>query len=141
MILSDVNILLYAHRNDAADHPRFRDWLYTITTGPEPFGISEIILASFMRVVTNPKIYRPPTPLQFAIEFCRSLRDRSNAVPVKPGARHWDIFADLCSRAHATGDLVPDAYIAALAIESDCELITLDRDFARFPGLRWRHPF
>ena len=141
MILSDVNILLYAHRNDAADHPRFRDWLYTVTTGPETLGISEIILSSFMRVVTNPKVYRPPTPLQFAIEFCESLRSRPNAELVTPGARHWDIFTDLCSRARATGDLVADAYLAALAIESECEFVTLDRDFARFPGLRWRHPF
>ena len=141
MILSDVNILLFAHRNDAADHRRFRDWLDTVTTGPERFGISEIVLCSFVRVVTNPRILRPPTPLQYALEFCDSLRNRPNAVRVTPGMRHWDIFTDLCSRARAAGDLVQDAYLAALAIEFECEFITTDRDFARFPGLRWRQPF
>ena len=141
MILTDVNILLYAHRNDAADHSRFRDWLDAVTFGPATFGISEIVLGSFVRVVTHPKILHPPTPLQHALEFCESLHNRPNAVFVTPGARHWDIFTDLCSRARATGDLVQDAYLAALAIESECEWITLDRDFARFPGLRWRHPF
>jgi toxin-antitoxin system PIN domain toxin len=141
VILNDVNILLYAHRNDAADHSRFRDWLDAVTAAPEPFGLSEIVLGSFVRVVTNPKILNPPTPLQYALEFCESLRNRPNAVLVTPGTRHWEIFTDLCLRARATGDLVQDAYLAALAIESGCEWITLDRDFARFPGLRWRHPF
>jgi toxin-antitoxin system PIN domain toxin len=132
---------LYAHRNDAADHPRFRDWLYTVTNAGTFFGISEIILSSFVRVATNPKIYDPPTPLPYALEFCESLRKRPNAVRVTPGEHHWDIFTDLCSRTRAIGNLVADAYLAALAIESECEFVTLDRDFAKFPGLRWRHPF
>lgn len=141
MILPDVNILLYAHRSDVADHARFRDWLRDATAGPEPFGISEIVLSSFVRVVTHPRILRPPTSLEQALEFCESLRDRPMAMLVVPGERHWEIFVDLCRRARATGDLVQDAYLAALAIEANCEWITVDRDFARFPGLRWRHPF
>ena len=58
----------------------------------------------------------------------------------QPAARHWAIYEQLCVAAGAKGNLVSDAFIAALAIESGCELITTDRDFARFPGLRWRHP-
>lgn len=141
MILSDVNVLVYAHRDEAADHLRFRRWLDDVINAPEPFAISEIVLSSFVRVVTNPRILRSPSPLQYALDFCESLRSRPNAVAVAPGPDHWQIFTDLCMRARATGDLVQDAFLAALAIESKCEWITLDRDFARFPGLRWRHPF
>ena len=72
--------------------------------------------------------------------FAAALRDRSNAVLVAPGPRHWTIFERLCTESGARGNLVPDAYHAALAIESGSEWITTDRDYGRFPGLRWRHP-
>lgn len=75
-----------------------------------------------------------------ALAFADALRAQTNAVIVSPGSRHWQIFEGLCVAAGAKGDLVPDAYLAALAIESGCEWITTDRDFSRFPGLRWRHP-
>jgi len=132
---------LYAHRHDAADHRRFRQWLDAVVAGPEDYGFSDLILSSFVRVVTLPKIFQPPTPLAEALEFCDFLRNRPNAFSVVPGPRHWQIFADLCIRVGARGALVSGTYLAALAIESQCEFITLDRDFARFPGLRWRHPF
>jgi toxin-antitoxin system PIN domain toxin len=132
---------VYAHRDEAADHARFHRWLYDASQGPEPFAISESILVSFVRVVTNPRILRFPTPLQGALDFCDALRNQPGVVTVEPGRHHWQIFSDLCRRASAAGNLVQDAFIAALAIEHNCELITLDRDFAKFPGLRWRQPF
>ena len=61
-------------------------------------------------------------------------------MPIAPGPRHWGIFAGLCRTTGVRGNLVPDAYLAALAIESGSEWISTDRDYARFPGLRWRHP-
>jgi toxin-antitoxin system PIN domain toxin len=76
-----------------------------------------------------------------ALTFVRAIRDAPNAVAIEPGPRHWDLFERLCVQGGAKGNLVADAYLAALAIESGCEWITTDRDFARFPGLRWRHPF
>lgn len=82
-----------------------------------------------------------PAPVESALAFAAALREQSNAVILAPGARHWAIFERLCREAGATGNLVPDAYLAALAIEHGAELITADRDFARFPGVRWRHPF
>src|SRR5439155_11239478 len=106
-----------------------------------PFGVSEMVFSSFVRIVTNQRIFQPAAPLDAALAFCNHLRDRPNAILVAPGQRHWTIFTDLCRRAKARGDLVPDAYLAAMAIESGCEWITTDRDFARFPGLRWRAPF
>ncbi|HEU4887112.1 MAG TPA: type II toxin-antitoxin system VapC family toxin [Thermoanaerobaculia bacterium] len=141
MILTDVNVLIYAHREDAADHARFRDWIEAVVAGPEAFGIADLVLSGFLRVATHPRVFHPPTPLQRALEFCDFLRNQPNAVSVRPGDRHWDIFTDLCLRARAGGNLIADAYLAALAIESGCEWITTDRDFSRFPGLRWRHPF
>jgi toxin-antitoxin system PIN domain toxin len=141
VILIDVNVLAYAHRDDAADHRRFRAWLEDVIEQPEAFGVSEIVLSAFTRIVTHPRIFHPPTPLESALAFCRLLREQPNAVLISPGARHWSIFTDLCDRANARGDLVADAYLAAMAIESGCEWITTDRDFSRFPGLRWRHPF
>ena len=141
MLLADVNVLVYAHRNDVADHRHFREWWETQIGGPEPFGLAELVLSSFVRIVTNPRFFFEPTPLTDALSICRSLLDRQNIVIIRPGEHHWQIFDDLCRRANIRGDLVSDAYLAALAIESDCEWITLDRDFARFPGLRWRTPF
>ena len=98
------------------------------------------MLSSVVRVVTHPKVFNKPSPLADAIAFVEQLRERPNCVPVTPGRRHWDIFRNLCIDADVKGNLVPDAYLAAMAIESGCEWITTDRDFSRFKGLRWRHP-
>src|SRR5438067_13540116 len=80
VILTDVNVLIYAHREDAADHRRFRDWIEEVVAGPEAFGVSDLILSGFLRVVSHPKIFHPPTPLPRALEFCEFLRDQRNAV-------------------------------------------------------------
>lgn len=141
MILSDVNVLIYAHREDVVDHRRFREWLEAMIAGPDAFAFSELVLSGFVRVATHPRVFNPPTPLERALEFCDFLRSQPNAVPVSPGERHWEIFTALCSQSGAAGNLVADAYLAALAIESGSEWITTDRDYGRFPGLRWRHPF
>ncbi len=90
--------------------------------------------------MTHPRIFDPPSPLDAGLAFVREVRERPNCVSVAPGPRHWDIFTRLCHDAGAKGNLVPDAYLAALAIESGCEWVTTDRDDARFPGLRWRLP-
>jgi toxin-antitoxin system PIN domain toxin len=98
------------------------------------------VVSGFIRIVTHPRIFTVPTPLDAALDFTARLKAHDNCLLVEPGTRHWDIFVDLCRSSGARGNLVPDAYLAALAIESGCEWITTDRDFARFPGLRWRHP-
>ncbi len=138
MQLPDVNVLIYAHREDAAEHDRYAGWLRALTAGDEPFALSEVVLASFLRIVTNQRIFDPPTPMETAVAFCQRLVDWPRASLIAPSRRHWDVFVNLCKS--IKGPLVADAYIAALAIEHGCELITTDADFARFPGLRWRHP-
>ncbi len=140
MLLPDVNVLVYAHREDAPDHDRHLAWLEQTVNSDEAFGLADIVLSGFIRVVTHPRVFSPASPVDTALAFTTALRQRPNCVVIAPGARHWDIFTSLCRRAGARGNLIPDAYLAALAIESGSDWITTDRGFARFPGLRWRHP-
>ena len=140
MILPDVNVLVYAHREDADRHEEYRAWLEGVLRGPSAYGLSDLVLSGFIRVVTHPKAFVRPTPLARALDFVSTLRDRELRVSVRPGRRHWAIFQSLCREVETRGNLVPDAWLAALAIESGSEWITTDRDFTRFPGLRTRHP-
>ncbi len=140
MVLPDVNVLVSAYRDDAVAHASCYKWLRNVFEGEEPFGVSDIVLSGFLRIVTHPGIFILPSPADDALEFIDEMRDQPHCVPVSPGQRHWEIFSRLYLEVGARGNLVPDAYLAALAIESGCEWITLDRDFARFEGLRWNLP-
>jgi toxin-antitoxin system PIN domain toxin len=140
LLLCDVNVLVYAHREDAAHHLRCREWLESTVNGEEAYGVSELVLSGFVRVVTHPKVFAQPSALSDALAFAAQVKDQAHAVPVRPGARHWEIFQRLCTEYAVRGNLVRDAYLAALAIESGCEWVTTDQDFARFKGLRMRNP-
>lgn len=140
MVLPDVNVLVYAHREETADHAACRDWLEGTVNGDEAYAMSDIVLSGFIRVVTHPKVFKHPSRGADAFAFAEQLRRQPGCVRVEPGPRHWDVFRRLCVESGAKGNLVPDAYLAALAIESGCEWISTDRDFSRFKGLRWRHP-
>lgn len=135
-----MNVLVYAHREELPDHIAYRDWLLGAVNGEAAYGMSELVLAGFVRVVTNPRVFDVPTPLDTALAATEVLRSQPNCVLVGPGTAHWDIFTRLCRAAGAKGNLIADAYLAALAIEAGAEWTTSDRDFSRFPGLRWRHP-
>ncbi len=140
MRLVDVNVLVYAFREDAPRHRDFKQWLDTAARSDEAYGVSDQVLSGFLRVVTHPRVFHPPTPIDRALAFADAYRGQPNAVPIMPDARHWEIFTRLCRDAGARGNLIPDAWLAALAIETGSEFITTDRDYARFAGLRWRHP-
>ena len=140
MVLLDVNVLVYAHREETQGHARYREWLETVVNSDAAYGLSDLVLSGFLRVVTHPRVFREPTPLGVALTFIGEVRDRQNCVHIMPGERHWEIFTRLCRATDAKGNVVPDAYLAALAIEVGAEWVTTDRDYARFPGLRWRHP-
>ena len=141
MILPDVNVLLYAFRQDADRHPDYHQWLEQIVNDEAPFGVSPQTLASLVRISTHRGIYVNPSRLDEAMDFCEAILAAPNCAVVQPRERHWSIFTDLCRQARVKGNLVQDAWFAALAIESGCEWITTDRDYARFPRLRWREPF
>lgn len=140
MILPDVNVLIRTHREELPEHVRYRAWLEQAVDSDSAFGLSDLVLSGFIRVVTHPRIFLPPSPLPDALSFVNALADQPNRVPIAPGPNHWSVFRRLVTETGARGNLVPDAWFAALAIEHGCEWITADRDFARFPGLRWRHP-
>jgi uncharacterized protein len=140
VILPDVNVLVYAFRSDLPEHEAHRSWLRRTLENESRFAVSDLVMSGFLRVVTSPRVFIRPDPLEDALAFVEAIGTRPNCTTVRPGARHWPIFVRLCREANAKGPLVADAYYAALAIEAGCEWITTDRDFARFPGLRWAQP-
>lgn len=140
MILVDVNVLVYAFDLRSVDHQRYASWLEGTLASDELVGVSDLVLSAFTRIVTHPRILVRPATIETALAFANQVRDAPATVVVSPGDRHWSIFERLCRSVGAKGNLVADAFHAALAIESGAEMITADRDFSRFPGLRWRHP-
>jgi hypothetical protein len=141
VISCDVNVLIYAHHADDSRHDQYLDWLEAAVNGDRPFGLPSLVCSGFLRIVTHPKVLTRPLATDDALDILERLRDAPAVVPLEPGRRHWSIFSRLCRRVSARGNAVPDAYLAALAIEHDCEWNSADRGFARFPGLRARHPF
>jgi toxin-antitoxin system PIN domain toxin len=140
MMLPDVNIFMYAFRPDLARHREMREWLNKLVQGDQAYGVSDLVLSAFLRIVTNPQAFKDPETIEDALAFVEKVRGEPKCVVIAPGPRHWSIFTGLCRQVRAKGNLVPDAFLAALAIESGSEFITTDRDYSRFPGLRWRHP-
>ena len=140
MLIADVNVFLYAHRPESPDHPRYMAWLQQALLGPEPFGVSDAVLASFVRIATHHRVFVEPTPSKVALAFCDAVRDAPAATVLQPGPDHWRLFSDLIIDSSARGNLVPDAYLAALAIEQGATFVTTDTGFARFAGLRRSHP-
>lgn len=140
MILPDVNVLIYAYRKDQIHHEVSRDWLMDVVNGPSAFGMSRLVLSAVVRLMTNSRIYHPAESLGDVFDYCNWLLARPTCILVEPGERHWAVFERLCRDADTRGARVTDAWLAALAIEHGCEWITFDRDYARFPGLKWRVP-
>lgn len=140
MLMPDVNVLVGAYRSDAPHHDRLKRWLEAAVQDVESLGLSDAVLSGFVRIVTHPRVFTVPTPLDTALKQAGSLHDTHGTLRVTPGDRHWSIFTELCAGADARGNLVADAAHAATAIEAGATWVTLDRDFARFPGLRWRSP-
>ena len=140
MILPDVNVLIYAFRQDVPQHAVCNSWLQRTVDGDSSFGISPLALGAVVRVTTNPRSFKEPSTHEEAFRYCDYLLESSNCRLVEPGERHWEIFKRLCIETDTRGPLVTGAWLAALAIEWGCEWITLDRDYARFSGLKWRPP-
>ena len=141
MILPDVNVLIYAFRSDSTDHAQYKGWLSEVVNGVAPYGVAPQVLSSLIRICTHKKIFKQPSDLKESLEFCNVLLESPNATVILPQERHWSIFQTLCVSSKTAGNLVQDAWFAALAIESGCEWITTDGDFARFEGLTYRKPF
>ena len=140
MILPDVNVLIYAFRKDVPQHPRVAAGWRASWRGMPHSEYRRLALSALVRITTNPRAYKVPSGIDEAFGFCEDLLGQPHCQVVEPGERHWAIFRRLCVETDTRGARVTDAWFAALAIESGCEWITFDRDFARFPGLTWRVP-
>lgn len=141
MLMPDVNILIYAHRQDEAWHQPYRAWLQQVVDGPEPFALSVLVAVGFIRIVTNPRIYGDPTPLPVAIAAIEQLAQHPRCRITAPGPGHLADVTRLCRAGAAQGKVVADAQHAALAMSEGCTWVSRDGDFARFAdhGLRWDH--
>ncbi len=131
---------MHAFRSDSRDHSLCHAWLGRVLNGDSRYSMSTQVLSSVVRVTTHPKVFAQPSEPSEVLGFCDVLLSQPHCVVVQPRSHHWSIFRHLCEQADARGNLVPDAWLAALAIESGCEWLTLDRDYARFPELKWSVP-
>jgi toxin-antitoxin system PIN domain toxin len=138
----DTNILVYADRAESPQHPIALKVLRTLATGSEPWVLPWPCVYEFLRVVTHPAIFRPPTPVTEAWESATALLQSPSLVVVTEGESHPRVLGELLRLSGATGNLLHDAHIAALLIEHGVdEIITADEDFRRFPGLKVTNPF
>lgn len=140
MYLLDVNVVLAAHRGDHPQHGPVRAWFDDMLAGDEPFAVTDAVWASFLRLATNRRIFEVPTPRAEAFAFIDAACAQPLHLRLSGGLRHLALLRELCEEGDATADLVPDAAIGAIAVEYDCRLVTLDRDFARFPSVRHLRP-
>jgi uncharacterized protein len=141
VIIPDVNTLVYAYRREAADHERYADWLARAVAGDAELGLVDACLIGFLRIVTNPRIVPDPAPIGHALQFIRRLQEGRRAQPLTSTATTWAIFADLVAHDRAIkANIVPDTYLAALAISNRCRIATADRGFGRFTGLDYFDP-
>jgi len=137
MLLPDVNVVLAAFRPDHAHHQPAKAFLDGARASDEPLGLTTIVLSAVVRLATNPRVFARPDPVDAVLDYLDALLD-APAQLVTEGERHWPRFATLCRDLQLRGNLVPDAHLAALALEQRAELITFDRGFGRYPRLRWR---
>jgi len=141
MILPDANILIYAVNTDAPRHMEAKLWLVETLTGVRgTVVISWFTLVAFVRIVTNRKLLGNPFTLDEALEIVRGWLALPGVIVIGPGTDHLTHFEAVCRSVQATGNLITDAHLAALAIEHGCELASCDTDFGKFPGLRWINP-
>lgn len=140
MLLLDVNLLLAAHREDHPDHAPVRRWFDELLSKEESFAVPAMIWASFLRLATNRRIFSVPTPLNDAFEFVEAVVGQPNHLAIRPGGRHLELVKRVCMECDALGELVPDAVIAALALEHGAAVATLDWDFARFASVKHLNP-
>lgn len=140
MFLLDVNVVLAAHRGDHPEHQPVRGWFDALLASDDPFTVPDVVWASFLRLATNRRIFEVPSPRAEAFAFIDATNAQPHCLPLSPGPRHLTLLRELCDEADASGDLIPDAVLAAIATEHHCDVVTLDRDFARFASVRHIRP-
>ncbi len=140
MILVDVNLLISATAAQAPNHLPAKTWLNALLQGEEEIGLPWAVLVGFVRIATNPRVLTNPLTLDAALRQIGEWLALPGVRVLHPTPGHERHFSEMCRASKATGNLVTDAHLAALAMEHDCVLASNDADFARFPGLRWVNP-
>jgi uncharacterized protein len=140
VIVLDANILLYAYGAGSPRHKEARSWLETVLSGDEPVGLPWQSLAAFIRIATNSRLPGFRRSIEEVSRTVDEWLEQPNVRVLTPGDDHWLLFRRMIVEGQALGLLVSDAQLAALTIEYGGVLHTTDRDFARFPGLRWKNP-
>ncbi len=140
MILVDANLLLYAEDSLSVHHLAARTWWDEQLSGTEPLGLCWPVVTAFIRIATNSRLHQRPLTLDEACDRVQSWFEQPCVRMLHPGEHHWRFFQQMLRGGNATGNLVTDAHLAAVALEHNCELCSTDGDFARFPGLNWRNP-
>ena len=140
MTLLDASVLLYAYDKDAPNHLAAARWIKHLFDGSETIGLPWITLWAFVRISTNPRVWTNPKPPQEAFQIVREWLALPGVVVVQPGPRHVELLERLVIDNRAAGPLTTDAALAAMAIELGATLASTDRDFSRFPDLRWVNP-
>jgi len=139
-LLLDVNVVVIAFRQDHPDHAVVGPWFRALMDSDDRFAVPLQVWASFVRLVSQPRVFPVPTTLAEAFEFIEATRAQPGHVPAEPGTRHLALLRVICEEAGATGDVIPDAVLAAIALEHGAAVATLDRDFARFSSVRHVRP-
>ncbi len=140
MILVDANLLIYAVNRDAPAHRKAKSWLESVMSGSESVGFSWNVLLAFLRLTTRPGLFRNPLSVETAFAVIAGWLDQPSSTMVHAGPRHLNVLRELLLPIGSAGNLASDAHLAALAIEHGAVLCSSDADFARFPGLQWKHP-
>ncbi len=141
MILPDVNVIVYAYKREEDLHVLYADWLNEAAAGTEALGLVDVVLTGFLRIVTNSRIYAQPAPLSDALPFVTALRAANPARAVHGTAAAWEHFTALSKADRLLrGNLVPDAWLAAIAVTAGARIATADAGFSRFEGLSWFDP-
>lgn len=140
MIVLDANLLLYAYDSTSRHHEASRHWVDRVLSSRELVGMPWQTVGAFVRVVTNPRLLKHPRSIEEVVRVVEFWLAQPNAKILSPGEQHWPILRELLVKGQVTGPLATDAQLAALTLEYGGVLHTTDRDFARFPGLRWVNP-
>ena len=140
MIILDVNVLLYAYSTVSPEHARARKCIEDVFSGDTLIGLPWQTISAFIRILTHPNVPGVRHPVKEILAIVEGWIEQPNVRLLSPGERHWTIFQEMLLKGQARGPMTTDAQLAALTIESGGVLYTTDRDFARFPGLRWRNP-
>ena len=140
MIVLDANILLYAYDSASSHHSKARAWVERVFSAAAPIGLPWQTVTAFLRIMTNPRLPGERFSTQEAVQVVDRWLEQPNIRLLAPGDDHWPLFRQMIVEGQASGPLITDAHVAALTIEYGGVLHTTDRDFARFPGLRWTNP-